>query len=680
MRDRSSIPPGVLLAAACGFGLAFASVDQMMAIPWVPGSWLVPSDLVPSFATSAVVGAVSLVLGWLCLWPLLRFTKARYGCGLVGLVVFGLTSGSLLSWQHLLDHMDVRNPVNLAPVVSALLAALGMSAAAYVLCRRLSLAHRWGRLVVRLCLIAPVLLAFGTVWTWESYGDTPLRFGLPAAAAALAGLVCLGFWVRGSLRANSVLLVVLFMVPIVAGGLTYARRSPFYRQTSTAFTGSAHETSHFILITVDTLRLDALSSHNPEAPSTPNFDTLAEESIVFSNARSDASWTTPSVVSLLTGLPSLSHRVSMGRAALPLEIPTLAEYFRDSGYHTGAIVQNPLLNEQPTLFQGFAEYALVEQMWSTKESLGREVLRTLAPTGIPASSTEGVTATAEQWLRENRDRDFLLWIHYYDPHVPYAPPARYLPEGNAPARIGSRFAMQNRLRQGLRLSPEERDWVQKLYLAETRYVDDHIGRLVGLLRDLRIYDDAMIALTSDHGEEFWDHGAYEHGHSVYDELLRVPLFIKLPGSAVTGRVAEPVSNRFLMPTFLELAGIKANDRCSSPPSLSSLWQGGSGREFGPYTATSVLYYDELYALLVDDLKLIRSPVSLRAELYDLASDPGETRSVAGESDASERLGFLLDDLEEGYQAVFECYGAKEEEAPRMSPAAIERLRSLGYIH
>lgn len=670
------MPLRVVFVAACGFGLAVASIDQMTAIPWIPGKWLVASDLVPSFATAALAAAAVLWAAWLFLRPLLRWLRVDGGPGLAALVSFGLTAVVLLSWPHILD-LDLFAGTDLAQKLSALLAALGVVAATYAISGRSApggIPRRW---LARLCMAVPVLLVAGTLWTWGAYREAPLGFSVWAAVPL--GALCVGVWFLGSVRVNAMLLTAAFLVPVTAAALILAGRSPFERQAS-GFTESRHERSHFILITVDTLRADVLSVYDGEAPETPSFEALAEESVVFDRARSDSSWTLPSLASLLTGLPSLSLRVGRGSDVLPLEVPTLAERFRDAGYYTAAVAQNPLLDPRLNYFQGFEEYALIEELNPEQESLGREILQALLPAQYRASSTEGVTAVAEQWLQRNHGRDFFLWIHYYDPHVPYAPPPAYMPHGEAPPRIGSNFNLQDRVRRGLRLTGEERDWAKKLYLAEVEYIDSHIGRLVSLLRELGVYDDALIALTSDHGEEFWEHGRFEHGHSLYDEVLRVPLFIKLPGSTATGRVETPVSNRFVAPTFLEAAGLEINDRCSNPPSLSGLWRGASGEEFGPYTATSTMYYDELHAILAGNLKLIRSATGGRDELYDLAADPGETRSLAGvNTGAGELLGQALDDLEASYERLLDCYGATASEAPRRSPAAIEKLRSLGYI-
>ena len=123
-------------------------------------------------------------------------------------------------------------------------------------------------------------------------------------------------------------------------------------------------------------------------------------------------------------------------------------------------------------------------------------------------------------------------MHYYDPHQPLEPPLEYMGNAKAPAGMGRRFKDKINVRAGmLKLSAEQREWVRKLYDDEVRYVDENVGRLLGHLRETGQYDDALIIVASDHGEEFWEHDGFEHGHTLYNEVLRVPLMIKLPGGS-----------------------------------------------------------------------------------------------------------------------------------------------------
>jgi len=450
-------------------------------------------------------------------------------------------------------------------------------------------------------------------------------------------------------------------------------------QPSGAVPTAGHETARVVMIVIDTLRADAVSWYNPEAPDTPNIDSLAEDSTVFRRAFSASSWTVPSVTSLMTGLPAMSHLVGTGGGPLPAEMTTLAEYLREAGYFTGAIVDNPLLDPEVGFFRGFEEYAQMTAYWPEVESIGRRLLRRYLPGGFRKTGTAAVTAEVRHWLRRNHDRDFFLWVHYYDPHVPYEPPAGFRPQGDPPEKIGAGFHLQNEVRQGMKLTAAERDWVRKLYLAEAQYVDEQVGAVLTELRNLNLYDSSLIALTSDHGEEFWEHGGYEHGHVAYDEVVRVPLMIKLPGNSETVTVDGSVSNRRLMPTILEQTGVSIQDTCASHRSLSEMWSGDVDG-FGPIALLSNLHYEEREAVRFGDAKMIRNLVTGTEELYDLAADPGETRSLIGLDEGLAVQGRLvLDELEDLHRGIYDCYGATRREAPAADPAVLERLKSLGYI-
>ncbi|MCA9573630.1 MAG: sulfatase-like hydrolase/transferase, partial [Myxococcales bacterium] len=159
------------------------------------------------------------------------------------------------------------------------------------------------------------------------------------------------------------------------------------------------------------------------------------------------------------------------------------------------------------------------------------------------------------WLDAGGDAPSFLWLHYFDVHQPYTPAPRFRPAGEPPPGVGWRFDRFREVRSGHFVPDEaQRDWIARLYLAEVRQLDAELGRLLDALRARGRYDDALIVLVSDHGEELWDHGGFEHGHTVHDELLRVPLFVKLPGARHAGVVRGPVSIEAVAPTVLALCG------------------------------------------------------------------------------------------------------------------------------
>jgi arylsulfatase A-like enzyme len=228
--------------------------------------------------------------------------------------------------------------------------------------------------------------------------------------------------------------------------------------------------------------------------------------------------------------------------------------------------------------------------------------------------------------------------------------------------------------------PEERKWIRTLYDREVRYVDEGIGALLAELEAARAYEDALIVLTSDHGEEFWEHDGFEHGHSLYNEVLQVPLVVKGPDVPRGRWVEHPVSTQDVMGTVLDLCG-----GCGAAPrssaSLRPLWQGGAAPS-RPLVSTGMLYYDERLALFFGEYKYLRNVVTGNEELYHLVSDFEERRSLVqagGEALESARR-IASAELEAARLLRRELGLPDEAEAQSLDSATVEQLRSLGYVH
>jgi arylsulfatase A-like enzyme len=247
--------------------------------------------------------------------------------------------------------------------------------------------------------------------------------------------------------------------------------------------------------------------------------------------------------------------------------------------------------------------------------------------------------------------------------------------------MGPVFKSRKRIQDGtLTLSGEERDWVRELYLGEVRYVDANVGRLLEHLKRLRIYKQSLIVLTSDHGEEFWDHDRFEHGHTLYDELLSVPLVVKLPNSTRSKRIDSTVPTQAVTPTVLELCGVDFNPSHLDARSLSPLWGPNTDSyETRPLFASGVLYYEDREAVYFDGLKFIRSRVTGRAELFDRDADPDERLSIVRDQpDVVLHAGSLLRDHTDDAADKRKMYGITQIEfAP--DEETLKRLKSLGYM-
>jgi arylsulfatase A-like enzyme len=267
--------------------------------------------------------------------------------------------------------------------------------------------------------------------------------------------------------------------------------------------------------------------------------------------------------------------------------------------------------------------------------------------------------------------------------MPYAPAEEFLPQGEPQGRFSRSFEFNREVRSGdLRPTAEEKRQIKKLYLAEVRQVDAQIGRILDRLQELSFFDSCLIAFTSDHGEEFWEHDRFEHGQSLYDELMRVPLAIKLPGAIGGVRVDAAASHASLMPTMLEILGVPIVRPDLFEPSLRPLWTGAGKLDATRQPLmTGVLYRAPATALLIKGLKVIRDDESGIKGYFDLEADPGESRPLAEVDDELRREAeqIFQEKLDE---ALFrrQALGLDETEERSEIPAeTLRELKALGYI-
>jgi arylsulfatase A-like enzyme len=452
---------------------------------------------------------------------------------------------------------------------------------------------------------------------------------------------------------------------------------------------SARAPRRIVLISVDTLRADAISAYRGgSGRPTAAIDALAADGVRFEHAYAPAPWTLPSLVSLVTGIAPSVHGAVGFDSRLDGSATTLAERLSGRGYYTSAFVHNELLSPIRNLGQGFDQYQELAAPWSG-ESLGASLLHRLSPARFPGRewpSTADHTQLVVDWLDRNQSRDFFLWVHYLDPHAPYAPPHEYL-DGEPPAGIGNAFEGQKETLEGFVVTnSEQRRWVRSLYDAETRYVDASVGRIVAELKRRSLYDDALIVLTADHGEEFWEHGSLGHGHSMYQELLQVPRIMKLPASRQRagenkgqGRVvATPVSTLCVTPTVLDVVGVPFSPREMSTASLAPALD-GAPLDPTPIVSTAQMLFDRRETVLFDHYRYIVSNLDGRVELYDHATDPGEHRSIAESSpELVARGAALLATHATEARALARRIGLQSS-TREVDEATLRRLRSLGYV-
>ncbi|HEX2162457.1 MAG TPA: sulfatase [Thermoanaerobaculia bacterium] len=411
-----------------------------------------------------------------------------------------------------------------------------------------------------------------------------------------------------------------------------------------------------VLVSIDTLRPDRLGCYGGSRPTSPRLDALCAESVVFEQAIAAAPSTLPSHATLLTGLSPLRHGASMSRRrALPAEIETVAERLAAAGFRTASFNDGGQVDARWGLDQGFEVYRSFES----------DLLAPIVDAGLA-------------WLDEVRAADpdgrVFLFLHTYQVHHPYRPRARDLAAlGAAPydGALGPTVGYRELLRinrQRLLPAPEDLAFIDDAYDAEIRDMDRALGRLLDGLAERGLGRRLALVFTSDHGEEMGEHGWWGwHSHTLYDELLRVPLVVRRPGGRSGGtRIAYQARGVDVAPTLLALAGLEA------PPGLDgtdllALVEGGEPAA----TRFAVAEIDggAARALRSRRWKLYGD------DLYDLVADPAERYDVAGRR--PDVAGALADRLA---RAVAESREAAPGEAPvTLDPEAVERLRALGYL-
>ena len=436
-----------------------------------------------------------------------------------------------------------------------------------------------------------------------------------------------------------------------------------------------------VLIVVDAVRADHLGAYGYPRPTSPNIDARAADGLLFERAYTTSPWTLPAFGSLLTGRLPTGHaagfeaegdladgpsEVAAARRFLTLDpkLPTLAGILAEHGFATGAFVTNPFLHPRFGLERGFTHY-------DHHESSNTEVRR-----------ADVVTDLSLAWIEEQAGGPFFLLVHFFDPHLDYDAPPPF--RGRFAAAPGDEAGAPRPPLQGLwpirnavaELSASQRDLIAAAYDEEIAFVDAEVGRLLAGLERRGRHERTLVILTADHGEELFDHGGFEHGHAMYDEVLRVPLILWGPGIE-PGREAVPVSLIDILPTILDALGIEAaSDPAAALPGISLLWpRSGSaaGQPPRPVIAEAPLYGPRTKAIVEWPYKAILDLESGAAQLFDLSADPGELDDLAAAR--PEELRGLLGALADRIAAAT----PGESAAAELDDELLRRLRALGYI-
>lgn len=408
-----------------------------------------------------------------------------------------------------------------------------------------------------------------------------------------------------------------------------------------------------LVITLDTTRADHLSVYGYERPTSPALEALASHADVYERAYSTSSWTLPAHASLFTGRYPTSHGMRHDPAgelvlseaidapkgirarALARDAVTLAELLRTAGYRTGAVVAGPWLHHEFGLSRGFQDYD-DDAVQRTRRAVE-------------------VTDAALRWLREDGE-PFFLFLNYFDPHAPYAPPPHYrhsfLPRD---VRVDLRSALQ----------------APALYDAEILYMDEQVGRLLRGLRERGLYESTLIVVTADHGELLGDRGTWGHERYLWEPLVRVPLLVKPPGPPRSGRREEsPISMVDILPLVLESVGLEA------PEGVQGRLHRRPGQPFfaevRPMSGKGST--GDWRAMWRGWIKVLSNSLG-ESYLFDLERDPHESDNLA-EADA-ERAARAVAEL----TREFDGLPAPTDSGPTLAvdPETREALRELGYV-
>ncbi|MFH1680320.1 MAG: sulfatase [Candidatus Eisenbacteria bacterium] len=435
------------------------------------------------------------------------------------------------------------------------------------------------------------------------------------------------------------------------------------------------EKPNIFLITIESLRADHVGCYGYAKPTTPNIDRLAAEGTRCTGAYAVTSWTLTSHATLFTGLYPSAHRVVAPRDALAESHLTLAEALRDSGYQCAGFVSGPFLTTPYNLHQGFEIY---DQSPSsiTQDAAHSDVTN-------PEMEEDLVRFLEEQ---KDADRPFFLFAYFWDVHYDFLPPAPYdtlfVPEGARPFDVGD-FEGNPRIHPNM--DPVDLAYLISQYDGEIRCTDDLLGRLWDRLRDLGLWENTIVVLTADHGEEFFEHGTKGHKNNLFVESVRVPLVIKWAdgrGPAVDSRLTG------LIDLFTTLAGAAGSPaRTADSRDLAGEARGGT-EPFFQELVTS-LYgrgpsgrmekrSEQWWAVHRGRYRLLSVPDRGLNMIYDVEADRREERP----------LGVEQSELVEEYLLLFSPWHARmrsiasgHEDPGRvhLTPEEVERLRALGYI-
>jgi len=400
---------------------------------------------------------------------------------------------------------------------------------------------------------------------------------------------------------------------------------------------------NIILISIDTLRQDHVGIYGYKRNTTPTIDKIAKEGIFFENAFSSASWTLPAHMSMFTGLPPSVHSVEKKTNKLSKNIQTLTQLIKSKGYKTAAIVTLPFVSAKYGFARGFDKF-----------------------TEIFKKKSRIVSDNALSWLKTNKDKQFFLFLHFCDVHWPYLPPAKFAEEfgidtKNSKWREWGRLVSLRKFSDPeIPMSKKMRKNVIGLYDGEILNVDDKISRIINYLKKENIYENTILIITSDHGEEFKEHNSFGHGHSLYSEVINVPLIIRFPKKIKSNiKTKDPVIISDIPLTLLNMLDI------SPPPqfekysvNLEKYFNGSQDKKTGErklFVESILGSGPKRFAIIKRNHKYFASYkfhplkknhkwIQIPESLFDIMNDPKDLINISPDKTSDKKISFLQKNL------------------------------------
>jgi choline-sulfatase len=420
------------------------------------------------------------------------------------------------------------------------------------------------------------------------------------------------------------------------------------------------------VIFVDTLRADHLGLFGYSRDTSPALDQFAAESLVFRNATAQAPWTTPSIASALTSrYPwELGYANSRPPAILAESYLTLPEIFAVNGYRTGAVISHLMIGTKLGFGQGFERFDFAN-------ALGHQHI-----------SSPSIVERAQRFLNSFEDVPFFLLLHFFDPHYAYMLHEPYDYDPDYAGSIDPGIDQPELLKKIRTLSETDLQYVRALYDSEIRFTDEHIGELFADLRARGLYENSLIVIAADHGEEFRERAAPHIGHSstLYQELIHVPFMVKLPGSTQGTVINDPVGLIDLTPSLVGALGLNSPEGHRFDGRALPL---GNPEGFAELPETPVFSETRIRGIYLQSVtlgrwKLIVDHRARSKSLFDLEADPLEQDNLAESS--AEIVDAFTKLLEDWTDDLWQKREGAEPQPAELDPEELEKLRALGYMN